>query len=46
MRVLGRMDIPKTSNMTTEEGKLQTLRSDASQATMENFIQEEEDQTP
>jgi len=46
MRVLGRMDIPKASNMTTEEGKLQTLRSDASQATMENFIQEEEDQTP
>jgi hypothetical protein len=42
MRVLGRMDIPKASNMMTEEGKLQTLRSDASQATMENFIQEEE----
>jgi hypothetical protein len=43
MRVLGRMEIPKANNMVAEEGKLQTLKSDASQATMENFIQEEED---
>lgn len=43
MRVLGRMDIPKASNMAAGEGKLHMLKSDASQATMENFIQEEED---
>jgi hypothetical protein len=43
MRVLGRLEIPKANNMVAEEGKLQTLKSDASQATMENFIQEEED---
>ncbi len=39
MRVLGRMDIP--SSILTEDGKLKTLKSDVSQATMENFIEED-----
>jgi len=42
MRVLGRLEIPKANGIAAEDGKLQTLKSDASQATMENFIQKEE----
>lgn len=44
MRVLSRMNIPDVNGaMSKNNGKLQTLKSDLSQATMENFIEEEED---
>ncbi len=43
MRVLGRMDIPTANGAPQVSGQLQTLKSDASQATMENFITEEKD---
>lgn len=39
MRVLGRIEIP--TGVLTEDGKLRTLKSDVSQATMENFIEED-----
>jgi hypothetical protein len=42
MRVLSRMEIPNV-NGAANNGQLQTLKSDVSQATMENFIKEEED---
>lgn len=42
MRVLSRMEIPSV-NGAANNGQLQTLKSDKSQATMENFIKEEED---
>ena len=42
MRVLSRMEIPNV-NGAANSGQLQTLKSDTSQATMENFIKEEED---
>ena len=42
MRVLSRMEIPNM-NSAADNGQLQTLKSDKSQATMENFIKEEED---
>ncbi|HVP26726.1 MAG TPA: hypothetical protein VMT26_03570 [Candidatus Bathyarchaeia archaeon] len=42
MRVLSRMDIPNVNGATfNNNGKLQTLRSDSNQATMENFIEED-----
>lgn len=41
MRVLSRMEIPNM-NSAADNGQLQTLKSDKSQATMENFIKEEE----
>jgi hypothetical protein len=41
MRVLSRMEIPNV-NSAADNGQLQTLKSDKSQATMENFIKEEE----
>jgi hypothetical protein len=41
MRVLSRMDIPNVNGATSgSDGKLQTLKSDSNQATMENFIEE------
>jgi hypothetical protein len=41
MRVLSRMDIPNVNGATSgNDGKLQTLKSDSNQATMENFIEE------
>lgn len=44
MRVLSRMNIPDLNDAASKNnGKLQTLKSDSSQATMENFIEEEED---
>jgi len=44
MRVLSRMNIPDMNGATSgNNGKLQTLKGDSSQATMENFIEEEED---
>jgi hypothetical protein len=42
MRVLSRMEIPN-ANGAANNGQLQTLKSDVSQATIENFIKEEED---
>jgi hypothetical protein len=44
MRVLSRMNIPDLSEAALKNnGKMQTLKSDSSQATMENFISEEEE---
>jgi hypothetical protein len=46
MRVLGRIDVaslPNANGAMSENGKIQTLKSDNSQATMENFLKEEED---
>jgi hypothetical protein len=46
MRVLSRIDVanvPNTNNAASENEKLETLKSDKSQATMENFIKEEEE---
>lgn len=46
MRVLGRIDVaslPNANGAMSEKGKIQTLKSDKSQATMENFLKEEED---
>ena len=44
MRVLSRVDIPNLPSATEAESvKLQTVKSDESQATMENFLKEEED---
>jgi hypothetical protein len=42
MRVLSRIEIP-SMNGGGNNGQLQTLKGDTSQATMENFIKEEED---
>lgn len=44
MRVLSRVDIPSLPSAAEAESvKLQTVKSDESQATMENFLKEEED---
>ena len=44
MRVLSRVDIPNLPSATESESvKLQTVKSDESQATMENFLKEEKD---
>jgi hypothetical protein len=46
MRVLSRIDVaslPNANGAMSENGKAQTLESDKSQATMENFLKEEED---
>ena len=46
MRVLSRIDVaslPNANGAMSENGKAQTLKSDKSQATMENFLKEEED---
>jgi hypothetical protein len=46
MRVLSRIDVaslPNANGAMSENGKIQTLKSDNSQATMENFLKEEED---
>jgi hypothetical protein len=46
MRVLSRIDIPNVPNANdtiSETEKLETLKADKSQATMENFLREEED---
>ncbi len=45
MRVLSRINVanvPNVNNTASEKGKLETLKVDKSQATMENFIREEE----
>ncbi len=46
MRVLGRLNIPSpsnTNNAGTEQGKLETLKTDKSQATMESFLKKGKD---
>jgi hypothetical protein len=45
MRVLSRLNIADfpNSNGAAEKGKLETVKSDKSQATMQNFLKEEED---
>jgi len=46
MRVLSRIDVaslPNANGAMSENGKIQTLKSDKTQATMENFLREEED---
>ncbi len=43
MRVLSRIEIPNFPANGSADGKLQTVKSDMNQATMENFIEEEED---
>jgi hypothetical protein len=46
MRVLSRIDVaslPNANGAMSKNGKIQTLKSDKSQATMENFLKEEED---
>ncbi len=44
MRILTRMDIPSPQNSKTSEAeKIETLRSDKSQATMGNFLQESQE---
>jgi hypothetical protein len=46
MRVLGRIDVvslPNANGAMSESAKIQTLKSDKSQATMENFLKEEKD---
>ncbi|MGA2385044.1 MAG: hypothetical protein ABSG33_00755 [Candidatus Bathyarchaeia archaeon] len=46
MRILTRMDIPAASNgeeKTGEQEKIETLRSDKSQATIANFLQKSEE---
>lgn len=40
MRILSRLEIPGSQNGKTEGGKIETLRSDKSQATIANFIKE------
>ena len=48
MRVLTRMDIPSQQNGNgngkAEEEKIETLRSDKSQATIANFLQKSEEE--
>jgi hypothetical protein len=48
MRIVARMDIPNpqsgNNSKQSEEEKLETLRSDKSQATMENFFQKDEEE--
>jgi hypothetical protein len=47
MRILTRMDIPSSQNgngKAAEEEKIETLRSDKSQATIANFLQKSEDE--
>jgi len=47
MRVLGRMDIPRPQNngsVGSEKKELETLRSDRSQATIANFLQDIEEE--
>jgi hypothetical protein len=48
MRIVTRMDIPSPQNSSNvkepEEEKLETLRSDKSQATMANFFQKDEEE--
>ncbi|PIU60150.1 hypothetical protein COS86_00515 [Candidatus Bathyarchaeota archaeon CG07_land_8_20_14_0_80_47_9] len=46
MRVLSRIDVaslPNANGAMSENGRIQTLKSDKSQVTMENFLKEEED---
>jgi hypothetical protein len=43
MRVISKMNVPSMNGVTPENGKIQTLKSDAGQATMESFIKEEEE---
>jgi hypothetical protein len=40
MRILSRMDIPSANEKTAEPEKIETLRSDKSQATIANFLKE------
>lgn len=45
MRVLSRIDVaslPNANGAMSENGKIQTLKGDKSQATMENFLKEED----
>ena len=42
MRILSRMDIPAPQNKAVGEEKIETLRSDKSQATIANFLKERE----
>ena len=45
MRVLSRIDVaslPNANGAMSENGRIQTLKSDKSQVTMENFLKEEE----
>ena len=47
MRILTRMEIPRSQNgndKVAEEEKIETLRSDKSQATIANFIEKSEDE--
>jgi hypothetical protein len=47
MRILTRMNIPSQQNVNdkaTEEEKIETLKSDKSQATIANFFQKSEDE--
>jgi hypothetical protein len=47
MRILARMDIPSpqsSSNVDYEKEKLETLKSDKSQATMANFLRKDEEE--
>ena len=48
MRIVSRMDVPSPQNSNNvkepEEEKLETLRSDKSQATMANFFQKDEEE--
>ncbi len=43
MRIMTRMDIPSPQNGKTSEEKIETLRSDKSQATIANFLQKTEE---
>jgi hypothetical protein len=46
MRVLTRIDvssIPNASSLAPSNGKLETVKADQSQATIENFVKQEED---
>jgi hypothetical protein len=38
MRIIARIDIPSSGNSKTEQEKIETLRSDKSQATIANFL--------
>jgi hypothetical protein len=48
MRIVARMDVPSPQNINNikepEEEKLETLRSDKSQATIENFFQKDKEE--
>lgn len=43
MRIVTRMDIPSSQNGKASEEKIETLRSDKSQATIANFLQKTDD---